>query len=235
MTKILIGSVILFAGIFIPFLCHFTVVGWMAMTMRTTARGEKGLAPLDWDFDQLIYYLILGMESSIVMWVWSLPFTILAVALAVCAGMAGALTSAIAELPPEYAMIIFPLIGVTFVFVMVVGALPGFVASMRVRLTGEAEEGFAFGEIFRFTGRYFFQLCFGLFVTWVVGIPITLLGLLFCFIGGCPAYILTHISANDVLTQAYLQSLNEGFAPLNLSGDPPAPLPVGPPASPPSA
>jgi hypothetical protein len=155
------------------------------------------------------------------MFIWSVPFMAIEMTLFVCGGLFSVLWAAMVNLPPEALLIAIPVLFGLAVFVVVVGALPGHVAAMRVKLTGQMEDAFAFEEILRFTAKYFFQLAFGLFFTWVVGIPVTLIGVALCFIGACPAYILTHVSANDVLTQAYVRSLEEGFKPLNLSDDPP--------------
>lgn len=216
MTKVLIASVLLFTAIFVPFLGHMVVVGWMAITLRASVRGERGLAPLDWDFDRLLFYTLLGVETSVVLFVWTLPFTLLSITACVCGGLFGVLATATADLPPPAILMGIPLGYALAILVTVLGSLPAHVAAMRVMLTGDMERGFDVADVFRFTGRYFWPLTVGMFVTWLVGIPIAIIGLAFCFVGALPAYVLTHISSNDVLAQVYVRSLGEGGTPLVL-------------------
>lgn len=224
MTKLVIASVLLFSAMFVPFVGHMIVVGWMGMTLRDSVRGVRGLAPLDWDFDRLIHYLILGGETYLTLILWSIPFTALAGVVCLCGGLFGVLATAVAKLSPVALALAIPAVFAIATAVVVLGSLPGHVAAMRVMITGDMEEGFRFGEVMRFTGRYFLPLFIGMTLTWIVGIPVTILGTLCCFIGAYPAYVLTHVSSNDVLAQVYADALRDGMPPLPIGDGPPPPV-----------
>lgn len=212
--KLLVGSVLIASSMIIPILGQVVVIGWASLAMRRAVRGDMSLPRLEFDMDYLGKLLGVGFKGFIASFVWQLPIVLLAIALMICmyaaifaaafgAASGGEEVSALIGCCACGGMLtIFPL--------AILGALPAMVAGMRAELTDKIEAGLAFKPVLDFTKAMFGDLFKGALIIWLASIPITIVGLLTCYVGLFPGIVLLAFVKVHFLAQVYEKWVAQG-------------------------
>ncbi|MEM9191763.1 MAG: DUF4013 domain-containing protein [Myxococcota bacterium] len=223
MSKLGLGSLLLFSQVFIPIIGPIVFTGWVALIMRRAVRGEIDQLPrLDFDFSYLGKLLGPGFKGFIVQFLWQLPLVFLFFALYMGAIVVSVIAMNESPSPEETSktiMVIIALVMILVTPVSIVLAIPGQVAAMRAELTDELNAGLQFGDVLKFTKANFGVLLKGVLILSIVNGFLTLLGLLFCYVGAFPAMVVGGVARAHFLAQVYEQAVQKGAKSLPIASD----------------
>lgn len=233
--KLLVGSVFFLSTMCIPIIGQVVLIGWQGLILRRAVRGQYAPMPrLDFDFDWIGKLLGLGFKAFIARFLWSLPVSIIAVALVMCIYIGGiAAAAGAASADPDAVPLALCCMGagvIILVPVMMLLAIPATVAGMRAELTGDLNAGLDFRAVLHFTREMFRELAIGHMVLGVVSMFVVLAGELLLCVGVFPATVLTFIVQPYFVAQVYEKWLERGGEPLPLASadDPTAAIRVPP-------
>ncbi len=229
-TKLIVATLALISGLFIPLLGQILVLGWIALVTRRAARTDEGPLPrLDFDIDHLLKVLEPGAKAGLALLVWTVPAIAVGLALLGCVytaitlGLAGSVALTVALQQPAALGLgalawvcgvwaTFPI----YLVVVALAALPASIAMLRVELTDQLEEGFRFGEVMQMTRLLLWELVAIAIVYTVVGWITATVSMLLLGLPLFPLAVITSVSRAWVFGALYRRYLEKGGEPLAL-------------------
>jgi hypothetical protein len=217
--KLLVGALLLFSGVAIPFVGQVVLQGWQGIIVRRMVRGHEGALPrLDFDFEYLGKLLMEGFKPLVVSILWSLPAVFIAVPF-LAGGYLGMLYGfvAVSEGDGSSGLVV---VGVSFAVLFAGGLsmmlllIPSRVAALRAELSGDLNEGLKFGEVMRFTRENFGVLLKGTLVLALVGAVLGIAGLMLCYVGAFAAGYAGIVAQGVFVAQVYQAHVARGGDPI---------------------
>lgn len=232
LSKVGIGSLLLFSSAIIPIVGNIVLQGWMALIVRRAVSGQETPLPrLDFDFDYLGKLFGAGFKGYIAAFVWGLPAAFLVGGSVACLyiGMVFAAVSGGGE-ELGLAMTCFFAVGLPVLMLLgMIISLPAHVAMIRAELTDDLNQGLQFREVLDMTKRVFRELLIGSIVLAFVQFVMVLISLPLCYLPLFPCLVAMMVARAHFGAQLYALHLERGGQPLQIAKtdlDPQALAPV---------
>ncbi len=205
-TNLLYGALMLLSTAVVPLLGQIVVLGYQAEVAEDLERDPDLADYSDFDFNRFVQYLTRGL--------W--PFVALLLIGLVVAGLvflAVAVGFAAAYLTQEW--VVGVILGVVLIIPL---TLLGTMLQWPVLLHTQLSREFRFGHAVRFTSSFVRtvggQLFVSLLVHTLISIPLSVVGLLLCFVGIYPAAAIQLMAQEHYMIQLYRLYLDEGGEPI---------------------
>jgi hypothetical protein len=223
-NKIFVGSVILLTSMFIPLIGQLALIGWQALILRRAVHGHDTPLPrLDFDFDYLGKLVGLGFKALIARFLWTLPLVVLIGGAVVCmyvgfvAVVVGGMAAAeggggegAAAFGSLGAMCCMSAGYLAIIVLSIVASVPASVAAMRAELTNDLNPALRFGEVMKFSKENFGVLIKGTLLLALVGGLLSMVGVVFCFVGVFPVAIVGMVAHAHFMAEVYKQHVAAG-------------------------
>lgn len=205
-TNLLWGSLALFSTLVIPLVGQIVLLGYQSDVADDLEHDPDITDHRNFDPNKLGEYLSRGLWPMLMQFLMGMGI----LALVVIAGLAGVLAWRLSEEP----LIGVAVGGALYVPFMMFGVL----ISWPMMLHTQLSRGFHLGRAVRFTSSFLRrlggQLAVALMVHMIVSIPMTLVGMMMCFVGVFPAAMIQFMAQEHYMMQLYRVFLDEGGDPI---------------------
>ena len=196
--KLLIGSLLAATGIGM-----LAILGWMMEIMRAIQRGEEPVMP---DWDNIGEFFIDGLKATAVGVIWSLPVTLIVVALTLLTTFATTMFNNADDAVLLVVVLNFCIVGLIFVYLIPMFAL--YIPALGVLAdTGEIRQAIDVRRawnIFRANPS-------GILVAAVLSLAVNSvlgsIGTILCLIGIYPAFVVSYALQGQFFGKAYRDTL----------------------------
>jgi hypothetical protein len=199
---------------FVPIVGPFVLMGYIYSVIEAKLRQGRQEYP-DFDFNQLMPYLVRGIWPFLVSLVTALPMILLMIPAFVLLFVAAATSDqGRGSGPPWFAIILFigwMLLFVVLMFAIQIVALP---MLLRAGLSQDFGSAFSMAYVRDFLGRVWKELILSLLFLWVTAPFVILGGLLLLFVGIYPATVVILFAQFHFHYQLYELYLQRGGTPI---------------------
>jgi hypothetical protein len=231
LSKVGVGSLLIFSSFIIPIIGQVALAGWAAMIMRRATQGlDSPLPRLDLDFDYLGKLVGTGFKAFLATLLWTLPVSFLIGGTVAC--LYFGMFFGVAAAGDQGGLVFLCLMGVALPLVSIfaiVASMPAQMALIRAEVADDLNQAMRFGDVMEMTKKVARELIIGGFVLGFVQWLMMVGSLLLCYLPLIPSLVVMAVVRAHFGAQLYQLYLERGGTPV-----PVGPLEAGQPASAPA-